>query len=209
MGVTWEVVGRVGLSGLLLVAAIGKARSLDAFVRYLRRPFGRLAPIIGVVAIGAEVLLAISLLVIGDAVITRLAVAGFLLLASAVYAVRLISDDATRCNCWGATPLGREESAIARIVRPAWIGLRNGAILALAWAAGNGPGIGSSHLRPADVLVLLAAPCGVVCAGLVASVAVRRRHLKLARHPLRAVLAPRLSNLVALSWYSDGSPRHL
>lgn len=35
----------------------------------------------------------------------------------------------------------------------------------------------------------------------------RQRQLTLRQHPLRASLAPRLGNLIALSWYEDGRPR--
>ena len=192
---------RLLLAAILLVAALGKSRAFVAFVDYLHALLGRLAAPAAGAAITAEGALAIGLIAAGRVAIVGLLAAGFLLVATAVYAAGLTVSDTARCRCWGLKNADTAEGPTSRALRPMWYGLRNGTLAALALQATTSGGHWWATLAP------MLGGLAIVAIGLAVSILIRRRHLRLRRHPLRDVFAPRLGSLIALSWYQDGDPR--
>lgn len=193
-------IGREVIAAVLVAAAIGKGRTLSDFVDYLAIPFGRGAGAVARLVLGTEIVLGGLLAIAGRIPFAGFACLGFLLVSSAVYAARLSLSPDSRCNCFGHNTRMTESSWL-RMTHPAWYALRNAAIGMVAWQATNRPDQWQGAVISGAAIVL------IVVIGLVASVALERHRLRLPEHPLRAEFAPRLGDLIALTWYQDGEPR--
>jgi len=188
---------RIALGILFVTAGGAKARNSQAFAQYLQEPFGRAARWVAVAVVVIEVVMGLVIWVAGIHTSLLVLITVFIGGASLVYAFRLSLADRTTCHCWGSSDT-RSDADTANMLWPAVVGARNSAILLAAWGAYGTGGVG---VRAG----ILLAPLAFVTGGLLASIVLERRRLRLPTHPRRRVFEPQLRrNLMALRWY-EGS----
>lgn len=193
-----EWLGRVALAVLFASSAVMKGRSIEAFEGRLRIPFRDYAKPLARVVVVVEGALSLGLLFPSNTI--PVAAILFLSVASLYLALRLILSDSAECGCWGssdsvASPTPRE--SILNILRPIWYSLRNGGLLFILVALVTG--------QPATLVAAWMLPFVSTTLGLLISVIIRHRHLRLDPHPRVKVLGPRLAPLMALSWHTGTS----
>jgi hypothetical protein len=189
--------GRIVVAVVFAAAVLGKGRHFKQFVEYLRPVFLYRSKLIAVSTLALEACLALTIPFTPTARVAGLVGIAFLVAATGLIAGRLTVDSQTACACWGAAkaPL-HEDLGYADILRPAWYGLRNGAICVAMWLVTRTNG---------NVAVGLAFACGclgIMLIGLFASISREREKLSRPEHPKRNEFAPSLAPLIALSWYS-------
>jgi hypothetical protein len=201
--------GSLLLAVLVGSAAVAKILSFLPFVSYLNVLFRNYARSIAILVISFEAVLSVSLIM---AVLMHrglpllLPMVGiFFLAATVVVAYRLVLYHDTKCGCWGTNykRLPQSDGIIASILRPLWYGLRNGLLLVGTGALFDLSQNEYISLSTLGATLIFAVCPLVIATGMIVSVVVQRRWLKLEEHPLKRELAPRLAPLVALSWYTD------
>lgn len=202
-------VGSLLLAVIIGNAAVAKLHSFSGFVDYLSSLFSSYARSIAALVIGIEAVLSVSLII---ATLTHrglqvvlIATGCFFVAATIFISLQLVLLDSTRCECWGAgrKRAPKREGAIESMLRPAWYGLRNGILLSSTWLLLDLLKNGQIQTNVTSAALIFTIWPMIIAVGLVRSIVVRRRLLKLEEHPRKRELAPHLAPLVALSWYMD------
>lgn len=190
-------VARIALALVFVAAVVGKGRYFMQFVDYLRPILGHRSKLLAIGALVLEAAIAPTIVLAETAPVASIVAIAFLVIATSLVAFRLSVDSQTACACWGAAkPPQYGDLGYADMLRPAWYGLRNGALCFVLWLVTR---------KDPNIAVGLALVCGcvaVMLAGLAASIVHERAKLSLAEHPRRDDFAPYLAPLIALSWYS-------
>lgn len=154
-------------------AAVQKARKLQHFANFLTANGSAGARRAAHVVVTVEVVIALSMAIPTTAIASAFTAAVFLCAATAFVAHRYRRSDPVECHCWGGSPDDNDTNR--DLVRPAWIALRNGVLLASALT------VAGWSLERAALAALV--PIAFVAAGLVGSIAAGRRDLRRPLHP--------------------------
>lgn len=183
-------------------AAIMKTREVQAFVEYLREPFGGYAQIIARIVVAFEGAVAVGFLTPVKEIAGASALC-FLGAASAFLGWRLLTTGSIGCACWAAgkvrAPGSNDRS---RHVLPAWYGVRNGSLALTVYIAALAPASATKgHIN--ELVAVLSVCPALIGLGLITSIVYEHHKLNAREHPRQQFFAPRLAPIVALSWYSE------
>lgn len=193
-------IAHLALAAVLACAALGKARDATALMVELRQLFASAPRASAWVLISLELLIASALIVPALSQGAAIAAGAFLVAATGYLALRLVVLADASCGCWGPSSKRRRKAeddygVPGAILRPLWYGVRNGLLLALAWA-----GL-SDGADLVGVWTLMALPSVVLSAGLAGGILRQWRSRSEPNHPLIRLMAPQMRRLLAHSGY--------